>query len=214
MHYATYLLSSMVGVLYYAKYKETKKAEFLLTSKRLIKETLNFENSCVNLLEATFFLANLEYSQSIEICDTFLTFPQRQQIESSYRKYTIDIDMKVYQQLIKLNSNDEIENIVKTILSMFSNSVKLKSLPGSYDIAQQDPVWIFRNFTNIFFHGLYIDVTFVTAEQGVIPEPLSMNYFHYDKLQIMENHHFRVFIWIQGLFAFKLSLYATIRWEM
>jgi hypothetical protein len=60
MHYVTYLLSSMVGVLYYAKYKETKKAEFLLTSKRLIKKSLNLENSCIHLRAATFFLANLE----------------------------------------------------------------------------------------------------------------------------------------------------------
>jgi hypothetical protein len=46
----------MVGVLYYAKYKETKEADFLRTSKRLIKKSLNLENSCVHLRAATFFL--------------------------------------------------------------------------------------------------------------------------------------------------------------
>ena len=155
MHYVTYLLSSMVGVLYYAKYKETKKAECLRTSKRLIKKSLNLENSCVHLRAATFFLANLEYSQSIEICDTFLTFPQRHTIGSSFREYNIAIVDMVYQQLMKVNSNDEIENIVKTILLMFSNSVKLKSLPGSYDIAQQNPLWIFV-ISQTYFSMVYI----------------------------------------------------------
>jgi hypothetical protein len=51
----------------------------------------------------------------------------------------------------ELPTTEEIENIMKEILPMFYSSVKLKSLPGNYDIAQQNTVWIFRNLTNIFF---------------------------------------------------------------
>jgi hypothetical protein len=43
---------------------------------------------------------------------------------------------------------------------------------GNYNITQQNPVWIFRNFTNIFVHDLYMDVTFMTAEQWVVPDPI------------------------------------------
>ena len=60
---------------------------------------------------------------------------------------------------------------MKEILPMFYSSVKLKSLPGNYDITQQNPVWIFRNLTSIFFNGLYADVTFMTAEKWVVPDP-------------------------------------------
>jgi hypothetical protein len=70
------------------------------------------------------------------------------------------------------NTTEEIENIMKAILTMFLSSFKLKSLPGNYDITQQNPVWIFRNLTNIFFRGLYIDVTFMTAEKWVVPDPI------------------------------------------
>ena len=70
----------------------------------------------------------------------------------------------VYQQLCKVKTTAEIENIMKEILPMFYNSVKLKSLPENYDIAQQNPISIFRNLTNIFVHGLYMDVTFMMAE--------------------------------------------------
>jgi len=55
----------MIGFLYYVKFKETKKADFLLASKRLIGKSLNLDNSCVKLRAATFFLTNLEYRQSI-----------------------------------------------------------------------------------------------------------------------------------------------------
>jgi hypothetical protein len=51
---------------------------------------------------------------------------------------------------------------------MFYSSVKLKYLPGNFESL----VWIFRNFTNIFFHDLYIDVTFMTAEKWVVPDPI------------------------------------------
>jgi hypothetical protein len=66
--------------------------------------------------------------------------------------------MKVFEQLLEEKSTEEIENTIKAILSMFYSSVILKSLPGNYDITQQNPVWIYRDFTNIFFHGLYMDV--------------------------------------------------------
>jgi hypothetical protein len=58
------------------------------------------------------------------------------------------------------------------ILLMFYTSVKLKSLPGNYDRTQYNLVWIFRNFTNIFFHDVYMDVTFMTAEKWVVPYPI------------------------------------------
>jgi hypothetical protein len=61
---------------------------------------------------------------------------------------------------------------MKTILLMFYNSVKLKSFPGKYDITQHNTIWIFRNFTNIFFHGIYMDVTFMTAEKWMVPFPI------------------------------------------
>ena len=78
IEYAKYLIRSMIGFLYYAKYKESHKMVALLTSKRLIKKSLNLDSTCVKLRAATFFLTNMEYSQSIKICDTFLTCPPRQ----------------------------------------------------------------------------------------------------------------------------------------
>ena len=65
IHYAKYFVRSMIGFLYYVKFKETNKADFLLASKRLIGKSLNLDNSCVKLRAATFFLTNLEYRQSI-----------------------------------------------------------------------------------------------------------------------------------------------------
>ena len=79
-HYIKYLVSSMVGFLYYSKYKEAKKVDLLFASKRLIQKSLNLDNSCVKLPAATFFVANLEYSQAIAICDTFLKFPPKHKI--------------------------------------------------------------------------------------------------------------------------------------
>ena len=89
--YFVCLVRSMVGFLYYAKYKESNKAECLLASKRLIHKSLNLDNSCVKLRAATFLLSNLEYSESIEICDTFLTFPPRLRVDSGYIEYVRDI---------------------------------------------------------------------------------------------------------------------------
>ena len=89
--------------------------------------------------------------------------------------------MKVSQQLFDGKRTEEIENIMKAILPMFYTSVKLKSLPENYDITEHNPVWIFHNFTNIVFHGLYMDVTFMTAEKLVVPDPMQ-----YDLLSLRQ----------------------------
>jgi hypothetical protein len=138
-----YLVRNRVGFLYYAKNKESNKTDFLLASKRLIQKSLNLDNYCVKLRAAILFLTNLEYSQSIEICDTFLTFPQGYKVNNGYREYFDNIKQKVYQQLCKVKTTAEIENNMKEILPMFYDSVKLKSLPENFDIAQQNPIWIF-----------------------------------------------------------------------
>ena len=90
IHYATYFVRSMLGFLNYVMYKESKKADFLLALKQLIQNSLNLDNSCIKLRAATFFFTNLEYSQSIEICDIYLTFPPRHKVNSSHGEY-IDI---------------------------------------------------------------------------------------------------------------------------
>jgi hypothetical protein len=79
---STYFFMSMMGFLYYAKYKESNKTKFVLASKRLVQKSLNLDSSCIKLRGATFFLTNMEYSQAIEICDTFLTFPPRYTMDS------------------------------------------------------------------------------------------------------------------------------------
>jgi hypothetical protein len=77
IHYVKYFVRSMMSFLYYANYTESKKTAFLLASKQLIQKSSNLDNSCVKLRAATLYLTNLEYSQSIEICDKFLIFPPR-----------------------------------------------------------------------------------------------------------------------------------------
>jgi hypothetical protein len=211
IQYVKYLVRSMIGFLYYAKYKESNKTEYVLESKRLIHKSLNLDNTSVKLRAATFFLTNLECSQSIEICEKFLAFPPKHNANGEYLNH---IDVNVFEQLLEEKTTEEIENITKAILSMFYSSVELKSLPGNYDITQLNPVWIYRNFTNIFFHDLAMDVAFMTAEKWVVPDPSNMNCFHYQKMYIMESFHFLVSIWIQCLFAFKLNCYATMRWQM
>jgi hypothetical protein len=57
--------------------------------------------------------------------------------------------MKVSQELLKVKTTEESENIMKAILPMLYSSVKLKSLPENYDITQQNIVSIFRNITDI-----------------------------------------------------------------
>ena len=56
IHYVKYVVSSMVGFLYYAKYKESSKAQFLPKSKRLIQKSLDMDSSCTKLRAETFFL--------------------------------------------------------------------------------------------------------------------------------------------------------------
>ena len=118
-HYVKYVVRSMVGLLYYVKYKESKLTYLLLASKPLIQKWLNLDNSCVKLRAATSFLTNLEYCQSIEICDGFLNFPPRHKIDSGHNKYVDDIVMKVSQQLLKVKTTEDIESIMKAILPMF-----------------------------------------------------------------------------------------------
>jgi hypothetical protein len=172
IHYVKYVVSSMVGFLYYAKYKESNTTQLLLESKSLIQKSLDLDSSCIKLRAATFFLIHLEYDKSIEICDTFRTFPPRYKIDSSYLEYSNHIEKKVRKQLFNEKTPEEMQNIMKEILPMFYSSVKLKSLPGNYDITQHNHVWIFRNLTNIFFKGLYADITFMTAEKWVVPDPI------------------------------------------
>jgi hypothetical protein len=88
----------------------------------------------------------------------------------------------VSQQLFEEKTTEETENIMDEILPMFKSSVKLKSLPGNYDLTQHNHVWIFRNLTNIFFKGLYADVTFMTAEKWVVPDPIQ-----YELLSLPKN---------------------------
>jgi hypothetical protein len=133
---------------------------------------VSYYTSCVKLRAATFFLTNLEYSKSVEICDTFITFPPTYKMEINYYEHIEDLIKKVSHQLFNGKTSDEIENIMKAILPMFSSSFKLKSLPGNYDVTRQSPVWIFRNFTNIVFHDVSLDVTFMTAEKWVVPDPI------------------------------------------
>jgi hypothetical protein len=117
-----------MSFLYYAKYTESKKTAFLFASKQLIQKSLNLDNSCVKLRAATLYLTNLEYSQSIEICDNFLTFPPRYQVQGSLgveRSYYIYVNDKLrllLQQLSKVKTTDDIENIMTDILLMFYTS--------------------------------------------------------------------------------------------
>ena len=80
--------------------------------------------------------------------------------------------MNVLKPLHKGEMTAEIENSMKEILPMLYTSVELKSLPGNYDITQQNPAWSFRNFTNIFFRDLYTNVNCMTAEKMVVPDPI------------------------------------------
>jgi hypothetical protein len=181
IQFSKYFVRSMVGFLYYAKYKESNKTEFVLASKRLVQKSLNLESSCIKLRSAKFFLTNLKYSKSIEICDTFLTFTPRYQMHC-YGDYIVEIITKLIGPLFKGKTTEGIENVMKAILPMFYSSVELKSFPANYDITQQNPVWIFRSFTNIFFHGLYMDAIFMTAEQWVVPDPIQ-----YELLSLLPN---------------------------
>ena len=171
IQFFTYFVMSMVGFLYYAKYKESNKTKFVLASKRLVQQSLNLDSSCIKLRGATFFLTNMEYCQAIEICDTFLTFPPIYTTDI-FVPYIEGINMKLNEQLFKGKPTEGIEHFMKTILPMLYTSVELKSFPAEYDITQNNPVSIFRNFTNICVHRLYMDVIFMTAEKWVVPDPI------------------------------------------
>ena len=176
IHYVKDFFRSMMGFLYYVKYKESNKTDILLASKRLIHKSIDLDNSCVKLRAATLFLINEEYKHSITICDTFLTFSPRHTIDitDSFLEYVHVVELEVLKQRmkVKVKTITEFENIMKTILLMFYYSVKLKSFPGKYDITQHNTIWIFHNFTNIFFHGIYMDVTFMIAEKWMVPSPI------------------------------------------
>jgi hypothetical protein len=64
-------------------------------------------SACNPLRAATFFLIHLEYNKSIEICDTFLTFPPRYKIKSGDHEYVDDITKKVSQQLFEEKTTEE-----------------------------------------------------------------------------------------------------------
>lgn len=81
------------------------------------------------------------------MCDTFFICPPRRKVNG---EYISAIGMNVLEHLCKVKTTAEIENIMTEILPMFYSSVKLKLLPESYDITQQNSVWIFTNFTNFF----------------------------------------------------------------
>jgi hypothetical protein len=96
--------------------------------------------------------------------------------------------VNVFEQLLEEKTTENIEDTTKAILSMFYSSVELESLPGNYDITQQNPVWIYHNFTNIFFHDLYIDLAFMTAEKWVVPDPIQ-----YELLSLPEDANYEKF---------------------
>jgi ABC-type multidrug transport system fused ATPase/permease subunit len=170
--YVKYLIKSMMGFLYYANNKESNNSEYLLVSKRLIKKSLDLDTSCVKLRAATFFLTNLDYSKSVEMCDTLITFPPTYKMEINYGEHIEDLIKKVSHQLFNGKTSDEIENIMNAILPTFCSSFKLKSLPGNYDMTRQNSVSIFHNFTNIVFHDVSLEVTFMTADKWVVPDPI------------------------------------------
>jgi hypothetical protein len=94
----------------------------LKASNVKINTSLDLENTCVQLRAATFFLINMEFSESIKICDRFLTFPPRQKIDGSYREYAKAIEARLF-QLFKMKATEEIERILKAILPMSNGSI-------------------------------------------------------------------------------------------
>ena len=210
MQYAKYFVLNTVGFLFYARYKELNNIALLYASKRLIQRSLNLDNCCVILRAATFFLTNREFRQSIEMCESFFTtYLPRNKIYIGNHEYVNGIRNKVNQQILKVINTEEIEIIMQKILPMFYSSVELTSLPGNYDITQQSPVWIFCNCTNIVFRGLYMDVTFMTAEKWVVPDPIQ-----YELLSLSQDAEFPFsgihldpkFVYIQTKFVCYLSM--------
>ena len=96
--------------------KNQLKTTFVHASKRLIQKPLHLDNSCVKLRTATFFLTNLAYRQSIEMCDTFFICPPRRKVNG---EYISAIGMNVLEQLCKVKTTAEIENIMTTSCQCF-----------------------------------------------------------------------------------------------
>ena len=95
IHYVVDFVRSMMCFLFYVKYKESNKTDFLLALKRLIQTSIDLDNSCVKLRATTSILINEESRQSITICDTFLSFPPRHTIDITviYREYVHVIEL-------------------------------------------------------------------------------------------------------------------------
>jgi hypothetical protein len=129
----------MMGFLYYAKYKESNKTQFVLASKRLVQQSLNLESSCIKLRGATFFLTNMEYRQAIAICNTFLTSPPRYTIDS-FLQYIIDIESKLNEQLFQGKTNEAIETMKKHVceITEYPNGIMLCAIVVCRQILQFD----------------------------------------------------------------------------
>jgi len=130
-------------------------------------------------------------------------------MDSYYGEYFNDIRVKVFEQLCNVKTTEAVENIMNAILPMLYSSVEFKSLPENYDITQHHLVWIFRNFTNIFFHGLYMGVTFMTAEKWVVPDSIL-----YELLSLAHNafsgiHLDPMFVRLQTKFLYYHSIGNT-----
>ena len=110
-----------------------RKQNFLLASKRLIKQSLNLDNSCVKLRAATFFLTNLEYSQSIEVCDTFLSFPPRHRVEDTLEWKVVIIIMLMANYCGCFNSNPRWKQLTK-LRTLWRKSCKCFILPLSWNL--------------------------------------------------------------------------------
>ena len=66
--------------------------------------------------------------------------------------------------------------------------------------ARSTCAWIFRNLTNKFIDGLYMDVTFMTAYKWVVPDPIL-----YELLSLPQNADYKVLpclgIYLDPMFA-------------
>jgi hypothetical protein len=72
----------------------SKFNDFLISRFDVSKATI--------LFDSLYF--TMEYSKSIKICDTFLTCPPRQKLDSSYLEYVEDIMTKSFHQIFALHN--------------------------------------------------------------------------------------------------------------
>ena len=161
------IVRRMLGFLYYVTYKESNKTNVWLASKRLIQKSLNLDNSCVKLRAAKFVLTNLEYSQSIEIDDTFLTFPTRHQLNSEYMHAIGD---KVFEQLFKVKTTEEIENIMKAILPMLCSSIEIYAWKLRYNTTKSR-LYIPQFHKHIFPWSKHVR-NFYDADKWMVPDAI------------------------------------------